>query len=81
MMDAIDSIFNRVTFDKDDRAFHYEFYEKVKSLARELDERCPNSADKTLAFRSFHLSLMHAGAALSRHEKYHLENYLHGIRD
>jgi hypothetical protein len=78
-MDAIDSIFNRVTFDKEHRAFHYELYDKVKAIAREIDEQCPNSADKTLAFRSLHLALMHAGAALSRHEKYQEEKEKHGL--
>lgn len=67
---SFESIFERVVFDEADRAYHFELYEKVKSLAREIDDKCPDSAEKTLAFRAFHLGLMHVGTALSRQEKY-----------
>lgn len=66
----IESIFNRVVFDAEDRAYHFELYNKVKEFASEINERCPDSAELTLAMRSFHMGLMHVGAALAKHEKY-----------
>jgi len=66
----IDSIFNRVVFDAEDRAYHSELYNKVKEFAQGINERCPDSADKTLAMRAFHMGLMHVGAALAKQQKY-----------
>lgn len=70
MSDVVADIFNRVTFDGDDRQYHYDLYNKVKELANDIDKNCPNCADKTLSFRALHLALMHAGAAIGKKEKY-----------
>lgn len=70
MKEQVMEIFNRVTFDGEDRQFHYDLYEKVKVLAFEIDMACPDCADKTLAFRSLHLALMHVGSAISKKDKY-----------
>lgn len=67
---AIDDIFNRVTFDGDDRQYHYDLYTKVKAFAKEIDANCPDCAEKTLAFRSLHLALMHVGSAIGKKDKY-----------
>lgn len=67
---ALDDIFNRVTFDGDDRQYHYDLYLKVKTLAEEMDRNAPDCAEKTLAFRSLHLALMHFGCAISKKDKY-----------
>lgn len=69
-MKLVDDIFNRVVFDAEDRAYHFDLYARVKELASDFDSKCPDSADKTLAFRSLHLSLMHMGAALAKQDKY-----------
>lgn len=69
-MSVIDDIFTRVTFDGDDRQFHYDLYNKVKSIAQEIDQNTPECAEKTLAFRALHLALMHAGSALAKKPKY-----------
>jgi len=67
---ALDDIFNRVTFDGDDRQYHYDLYTKVKALAEDIDRNAPDCADKTLAFRSLHLALMHVGSAIGKKDKY-----------
>jgi hypothetical protein len=67
---AIDDIFNRVTFDGDDRQYHYDLYVKVKALAEEIDRNAPDCDEKTLAFRSLHLALMHVGSAFGKKDKY-----------
>lgn len=69
-MSIVNDIFNRVTFDGDDRQYHYDLYTKVKSLASEIDANCPECAEKTLAFRALHLALMHVGSALAKKDKY-----------
>lgn len=78
-MSMVDDIFNRVVFDKDDRAYHFELYNTVKEIANGIDERCPNSPDKTLAFRALHLALMHVGAALAKADKYQDEKSKLGL--
>lgn len=67
---VVDQIFTRVTFDSDDRQYHYDLYNKVKDLANEIDANAPDCAEKTLAFRALHLALMHVGAALAKKAKY-----------
>ncbi len=67
---TLDDIFNRVTFEDDDRQYHYDLYVKVKALAEDLDRNAPDCAEKTLAFRALHLALMHAGCALGKKDKY-----------
>lgn len=69
-MSAIDEIFTRVTFDGDDRQYHYDLYVKMTNLAKEIDANCPDCAEKTLAFRALHLALMHVGSALAKKHKY-----------
>jgi hypothetical protein len=59
-----------VTFDGDDRQYHYDLYTKVKALALDIDGHCPECAEKTLAFRALHLALMHVGNALAKKDKY-----------
>ncbi len=81
MMNIVDEIFNRVVFDQEDRAFHFELYGKVKDLANEIDGKCSNGPDKTLAFRSLHSALMHIGASLSRHNKYKVEKENLGVTE
>lgn len=71
-MSIVHDIFNRIIFDQEDRDYHFKLYEKVKEFASEIDAKCPDSAEKTLAFRAFHLGLMHVGAALAKQEKYKL---------
>ncbi len=62
----INEIFNRVTFDEADRALHYALYSSIKEIAETMDVNAPESAEKTLAFRSLHLALMHYGSALAK---------------
>lgn len=69
-MSLVNDIFTRVTFDADDRQYHYDLYNKVKALANEINANCPECAEKTLAFRSLHLALMHVGSAIAKKEKY-----------
>ena len=70
MISVVDDIFSRVTFDGDDRQFHYDLYNKVKAIAVEIDQNAPECAEKTLAFRALHLALMHTGAAIGKKDKY-----------
>lgn len=70
MSNLVDEIFDRIVFDTEDRAYHFELYAKVKELARDIDSKAPNCAEKTLAFRAMHLALMHVGAALAKQDKY-----------
>ncbi len=69
-MSVVNDIFNRVTFDGEDRQYHYDLYNKVKGLAAEIDANAPECAEKTLAFRALHLALMHVGSALAKKAKY-----------
>lgn len=69
-MSLVNDIFHRIVFDQEDRDYHFDLYNKVKEIAADIDNKCPDSAEKTLAFRAFHLALMHVGAALSKQEKY-----------
>ena len=69
-MSEINEIFTRVTFDGPDRQYHYDLYNKVKSLAEEIDKNAPDCAEKTLAFRALHLALMHVGSAIAKKDKY-----------
>ena len=71
-MSLVNDIFNRVTFDGDDRQYHYDLYNKVKGLASEIDANCPTWEEKTLAFRALHLALMHVGSALAKKQKYNV---------
>ena len=68
--ELVDDIFKRTIFDECDRALHAALYNQMKELAKVMDVNAPECADKTLAFRAMHLSLMHYGAALSKKEKY-----------
>lgn len=70
--DLINDIFNRVVFDEADRALHFALYNQMREIAETMDVNAPESADKTLAFRSMHLALMHYGSALSKKDKYKL---------
>lgn len=67
---VVEDIFARVTFDAEDRQYHYDLYNKVKQLAHEMDKSAPECADKTLAFRALHLALMHMGSAIAKKDKY-----------
>lgn len=69
-MSVINDIFKQVTFDGDDRQYHYDLSIKVKALAVSIDANCPDSAEKTLAFRALHLALMHVECALAKKDKY-----------
>lgn len=69
-MSIVNDIFERVTFDDDDRQYHYDLYTKVKALANEIDANAPDCAEKTLAFRALHLALMHVGSAIAKKTKY-----------
>lgn len=70
MNDKVNAIFNRVTFDGDDRQYHYDLYEKVKKLAVEIDANTPKCEEKDLAFRALHSALMYVGCAISKKDKY-----------
>jgi hypothetical protein len=80
-MSLVEEIFNRVVFDKEDRDYHFSLYNAVKELANGINEKCPDSPEKTLAFRAFHLGLMHVGAALAKHEKYKEEKAKIGVTE
>ena len=69
-MSVVNDIFTRVTFDGDDRQYHYDLYNKVMGIAHEIDKSVPDCADKTLAFRALHLALMHVGCAIGKKDKY-----------
>lgn len=69
-MSCLGDIFERVTFDEEDRQLHSELYSDVKGIAKKMDEKAKDCAEKTLAFRALHLALMHFGAALSKADKY-----------
>ena len=69
-MSLVNDIFTRVTFDGDDRQYHHDLQNKIKILANEINEHCPDCPDKTLAFRALHLGLMHVASALAKKDKY-----------
>ena len=69
-MSIVNDLFNRVTFDGEDRQYHFDLSNKVKALAHDIDKNCPESAEKTLAFRALHLALMHVGCAIGKKDKY-----------
>jgi len=71
-MSLISDIFNRVTFDGDDRQYFYDLTNKFKAIATEIDTKCPECAEKTLALRALHLALMHAETALAKKKKYNV---------
>jgi len=71
-MSTIDGMFDRVTFDGEDRQYNYNLHIKVKEMAADLDKNAPDCAEKTLAFRSLHLFLMHAEIALGKKTKYRI---------
>lgn len=69
-MSIVNDLFRRVIFDEADRALHKALYAEVEEIAVKIDQCTPDGEDKALALRALHLSLMHLGAALSRHPKY-----------
>ena len=69
-MNSVDDIFMRVTLDRVDRQYHNDLYQKIHAIAKDIDANCPDSAEKTLAFRALHQALMHSGSALSKKNKY-----------
>lgn len=80
-MSVINDIFTRVVFDEDDRNTHKQAYADIESIAAWMVAAAPAGPDVTLALRALHLSLMHFGAALSRHPKYKAEKESLGITE
>jgi hypothetical protein len=71
-MSIVNDIFKRVVFDGDDRQYHFNLFNKIKSLAEDIHANAPDCDDKTLAFRALHMALMHAENAIAKKVKYNV---------